>query len=99
MIEHDGVRSTPKGGTTLSAGDASGKPTKPPARSMPEKSVDRSTAGAPETSKAGSAKRAASAPITPVGDRDMGSALRQVYQRTVEEAIPDEMMDLLSKLD
>lgn len=29
----------------------------------------------------------------------MGPALRSVYQRTVEEAIPPEMLDLLSKLD
>lgn len=29
----------------------------------------------------------------------MGSALRSVYQRTVEETIPPEMLDLLSKLD
>lgn len=28
----------------------------------------------------------------------MGSALRSVYQRTVEEAVPDEMLDLLGKL-
>ncbi|WP_157136903.1 NepR family anti-sigma factor [Sphingomonas sp. PAMC 26617] len=32
-------------------------------------------------------------------DRDMGAALRTVYQRTVEEAIPSEMLDLLGKLD
>lgn len=32
-------------------------------------------------------------------DRDMGSALRTVYQKTVEEAIPAEMLDLLGKLD
>ena len=32
-------------------------------------------------------------------DRDMGAALRGVYQRTVEEAIPPEMLDLLGKLD
>lgn len=31
-------------------------------------------------------------------DRDMGSALRTVYQKTVEEAVPDEMLDLLGKL-
>jgi len=29
----------------------------------------------------------------------MGAALRSVYQRTVDEAIPDEMLDLLGKLD
>lgn len=32
-------------------------------------------------------------------DRDMGAALRTVYQKTVEEAIPAEMLDLLGKLD
>lgn len=31
-------------------------------------------------------------------DRDMGSALRSVYQRTIDEAIPDEMLDILGKL-
>ena len=31
-------------------------------------------------------------------DRDMGSALRSVYQRTVEEAVPDDLLDLLGKL-
>lgn len=28
----------------------------------------------------------------------MGSALRSVYQRTVEEDVPDEFLDLLGKL-
>ncbi|WP_229726892.1 NepR family anti-sigma factor [Sphingomonas alpina] len=32
-------------------------------------------------------------------DRDMGAALRTVYQKTVEEDIPAEMLDLLGKLD
>lgn len=32
-------------------------------------------------------------------DRDMGAALRTVYQRTIDEAIPAEMLDLLGKLD
>ncbi|MBW6523324.1 hypothetical protein KZ810_07410 [Sphingomonas sp. RHCKR47] len=29
----------------------------------------------------------------------MGSALRSVYQKTVEEAVPDDLMSLLGKLD
>ncbi|CAN5630572.1 hypothetical protein BH10PSE14_BH10PSE14_22550 [soil metagenome] len=29
----------------------------------------------------------------------MGSALRSVYQQTVDEKIPDEFLDLLGKLD
>ncbi len=32
-------------------------------------------------------------------DRQMGSALRSVYQKTVDEAIPDEFLALLGKLD
>ena len=30
---------------------------------------------------------------------DMGQALRSAYQKMVDEAIPDEMLDLLGKLD
>lgn len=29
----------------------------------------------------------------------MGAALRSVYEKTVEETIPPEMLDLLGKLD
>ena len=32
-------------------------------------------------------------------DRDMGAALRSVYQRTVDETVPDDLMALLGKLD
>ncbi|WP_336958427.1 NepR family anti-sigma factor [Sphingobium aquiterrae] len=32
-------------------------------------------------------------------DGDVGNVLRSAYQQTVEEAIPPEMLDLLSKLD
>jgi hypothetical protein len=31
--------------------------------------------------------------------KDMGAALRTVYQKAVEEAVPDEMLDLLGKLN
>ena len=31
-------------------------------------------------------------------DRQMGTALRSVYQQTVEEQIPDDLLDLLGKL-
>ena len=31
-------------------------------------------------------------------DRDMGAALRSAYQRTIDESVPDEMLDLLNKL-
>jgi hypothetical protein len=32
-------------------------------------------------------------------DRDMGSALRSVYQRAVDEEVPQDLLDLLGKLD
>ncbi|GAA0668387.1 NepR family anti-sigma factor [Sphingomonas insulae] len=31
-------------------------------------------------------------------DRDMGAALRSAYQRTVDENVPDDLLDLLNKL-
>lgn len=33
-----------------------------------------------------------------LGDTEVGNALRSVYQQTIDEAIPPEMMDLLKKL-
>lgn len=38
-------------------------------------------------------------PAASAGERDMGTALRKIYQRAVEETIPAEMLDLLGKLD
>jgi hypothetical protein len=32
-------------------------------------------------------------------DRDVGSALRTIYQKTVDETIPPDLLDLLGKLD
>jgi hypothetical protein len=31
-------------------------------------------------------------------ERDMGDALRSVYDKAVQESVPDEMLDLLDKL-
>ena len=31
-------------------------------------------------------------------EREMGNALRSVYQRTVDEEVPDDLLDLLGKL-
>lgn len=31
-------------------------------------------------------------------ERDIGAALRNAYQKTVEEAVPDDLLDLLGKL-
>lgn len=32
-------------------------------------------------------------------DRDTGAALRSVYQRTVDEVVPEDLLSLLGKLD
>lgn len=32
-------------------------------------------------------------------NRDMGAALRSVYQKTIEETVPDDLLALLGKLD
>ena len=34
----------------------------------------------------------------PAGNGDVGNALRSIYQKTVDEAVPSEMLDLLGKL-
>jgi hypothetical protein len=50
--------------------------------------------------------REAKPPVSPgssksakLRDNDVGPALKSVYDRTVREAIPPEMLDLLGKLD
>lgn len=45
------------------------------------------------------AKARSRKPISRPNDAAMGEALRSVYQKTVEESIPAEFLDLLSKLD
>ena len=53
-----------------------------------------------DTHDGGEADREGSGPTGPNRTPgDMGQALRGVYQKTIEEAIPDEMLDLLGKLD
>ena len=40
------------------------------------------------------------AAATPMAARgDVGEALRSIYQRTIAESVPDEMIDLLGRLD
>lgn len=34
-----------------------------------------------------------------VDESDLGTALRAIYRRTVDEAVPPEMLDLLKRLD
>ena len=45
------------------------------------------------------AKARSRKPVTKPNDAAMGEALRSVYQKTVEESIPAEFLDLLGKLD
>jgi hypothetical protein len=63
--------------------------TLPSVTEPPEKPVEKSVRPAP---KAG--KRAAD-----TADREMGAALRSIYQRTVDEAVPDDLMSILGRLD
>lgn len=32
-------------------------------------------------------------------ERDVGAALRSAYQKTVDEVVPDDLLDILSKLN
>lgn len=38
--------------------------------------------------------------LAPIADENatLGNALRSIYQKTVEESVPDEMLDLLKRL-
>ena len=50
-----------------------------------------------QTPKTPSVKKSAAKVQTK--DRDMGAALRSVYQKTVEESVPADLLALLGKLD
>lgn len=59
---------------------------------------------APPGSDAGRGSKAAGAatpatPSAPAAPGEVGDALRSIYQRTIEESVPDEMIDLLGRLD
>ena len=49
-----------------------------------------------ETKKPAGTKRAADSERP---DRDLGNALRRAYDETVNESVPDDLLDLLKKLD
>ena len=55
------------------------------------KSPPPGNSGQPDNSKGKSRKKRAGAP-------EYGNALRSVYQQTIDESIPPEMLDLLGKL-
>lgn len=64
------------------------------AKDSSERTVSDTLPDGKKTADAASLRRSSSDP-----DRDTGSALRSIYQRTVEEQVPEEMLSLLSKLD
>ena len=49
-----------------------------------------------ETKKPAGTKRTADSEKP---DRDLGNALRRAYDETVNESVPDDLLDLLKKLD
>lgn len=65
---------------------------------------DEMTSESEERSVGAADRRPPSARMSSTGlpptneDADLGTALRSVYQRTVEEEIPQEMLDLLNRL-
>lgn len=52
-----------------------------------------------DEANASSSKKAEEAQGSARDGKDTGAALRSIYRQTVDEAIPPEMLDLLSKLD
>jgi hypothetical protein len=56
------------------------------------------TSASNQTPAAASPDRSALTNAAPA-ERDAGEVLRSVYRDAVEEPVPDEMLDLLSKLD
>jgi hypothetical protein len=55
--------------------------------------------GAQKANSGDSGKRETGRSRTPRKDHgQVGSALREAYRATVDEAVPDEMLDLLNKL-
>ncbi|KAA9012443.1 MULTISPECIES: NepR family anti-sigma factor [Sphingobium] len=60
---------------------------------------DRNDVPPPETKVKGSAAQPKRRSGAGKEDGNVSHALRTVYQRAVEEDIPSEMLDLLSKLD
>lgn len=55
--------------------------------------------GAQEVAPGSPSTSSASAASARSDGRDVGRALRTVYDRALEESIPKEMLDLLGKLD
>jgi hypothetical protein len=61
---------------------------------------DKDAAGSPETGASSQAKTSHKPQLKKKGasDADVGGALRSIYQRTVDERIPPDLLELLGKL-
>lgn len=61
---------------------------------------DKDAGGSANTGAPSQSKTQQKKPIKKQGpsDADVGGALRSIYQRTVEERIPPDLLDLLGKL-
>lgn len=61
---------------------------------------DKDAAGSPKTDASSQAKTQQKPQLKKKGasDADLGGALRSIYQRTVDERIPPDLLDLLGKL-
>lgn len=73
----------------------------PDTQSADNHNADSHSTGAMNTSRDNSAKDTPPETRSPPAgeqDADLGNALRSVYQKTVDEDIPAEMLDLLSRL-
>ena len=66
---------------------------------MGKASVEREgTEQPPSTSGLAEMSGLDSTAAAPTSDADVGAALRQAFRETVEEQVPDEMLDLLRRL-
>jgi hypothetical protein len=53
----------------------------------------------PSTSASSAAPADTASPVADGADRAVSDSLRTAYQKTVEEPVPDDLLDLLGKLD
>ncbi len=66
----------------------------------PDQAAEKADDPAPVMSGDTARDRIDGSPLAPIADENatLGNALRSIYQQTVEESVPDEMLDLLKRL-
>lgn len=64
-------------------------------------STNDADSSAGSNAQASARERLAGTDLTPYADENanLGTALRRVYQQTVDESVPSEMLDLLKRLN